>query len=542
VTDDSAALNTLITLFPDVVIDGEGREYVLTDTIVLKENTILENFVLRMNDSTKTVVKWGIMESEGTVLYKRGLSLRNIQIKGTYNYGLVISGCTGFRIDTISFEASVAYSAFMYLNRMYDGYVSYLTFAGATSPAANRLDCKCLFLDIGVNGVVMSGIYTSGQVGYGVYIKNSAHITLMSPILQGHAYGLWVEGGGRVAVMNPYFEETVNQIVTSNNAASVRSVTVYNGLFLNHSAGNVFAGQDNGAMIYSVGDATSIDITGTKFSNTSKAIAAVGGSATIILRACHGQGASYVDIRQHCFRISGASIVAGYYIEQIGGLTGSSNGIVTTSRTAAGSNQHMTTYCDSGGNEIKTYWTPPLLGSPQVADSLYIEKVGTIRTGSYVLTTSDDVVRFNTTSGTLIATLPTANMIVGKEFVIKKTAGGNNVSVVTAGGVATIDGATSYTITGVGDVAQFQWDGANYILSSSGAGTVGSGSLIENTTPTDSATITNTTLNAAYPVGTNPVGTRVAYSNLTDATLNVAECTRLNSTNWYINITPYKAS
>lgn len=465
IADDSVVINSILSKYTRYTVDGEGLEYFISDTISLKEKNNLKNFVFRMNDSTKTAIKWGIMESEGTVVYKRALTLDNIRIKGVFNYGLVISGCTGFNIENISFEQSTAYSAFMYLNRMYDGVINYLNFSGVTSPSGNRLNCKCLHIDIGVNGVILSEIYTSAIIGYGVYISQSGHVTLINPVLQGHAYGLWVEGTGRVSVINPYFEETVNHIVTNNASSSVRSVNVSNGLFLNHSAGNTFAAVDNGGMITCKGDSTSIDVIGAKFSNTTKAIAVVDGSATIILRACHGQGSTYNDIRQGCFRASTAGITAGYYIEQIGGLSGSSNGVVTTSRTAASGNQHITTYTDSGGNLNKTIWTPPIVGNSQTADVLYVERVGVVRTSSYTILNSDDVVRFNTASGNLNATLPTTGALApGKKFLIKKVAGANNVNVITSGGVATIDGAASYQITGVGDTVLVQWDGTNYII------------------------------------------------------------------------------
>ncbi len=67
------------------------------------------------------------------------------------------------------------------------------------------------------------------------------------------------------------------------------------------------------------------------------------------------------------------------------------------------------------------------------------------KTASYTLVAADDVVFFDTTSGALTATLPTAVGRAGHVFTVKKT--GVNPLIIAAAGAETIDGVNTETIS-----------------------------------------------------------------------------------------------
>lgn len=258
-----------------------------------------------------------------------------------------------------------------------------------------------------------------------------------------------------------------------------------------------------------------------------------------IFRPKLSSGGNTPEVTDYLFKEVGALSTAGFYVE----YTRNANAYTTVCRTSDIANEHVVEYFDAGSNLLRATWSPPTVGSAPVVLSFYNNRVGVVRVASYSLTTADDTVRFNVTSA-LIATLPNTNVPSGKVFVIKKTGGTFSLSVVVNGGVATIDGSASYQISGVGDAVHFQWDGTNYIVICKSVAAVTGITFAENVTPTDSLTITNSLLNTAYPVSSYPIGSKVAYTNLSDEGMsqNVAECTRVSSTNWYITLTPYKAS
>ena len=85
------------------------------------------------------------------------------------------------------------------------------------------------------------------------------------------------------------------------------------------------------------------------------------------------------------------------------------------------------------------------------------------KTASYTLTASDSVVVFNTTSGAMTATLPTAVGSAGRQFTIKKLGGStaNPLTIATTAG-QTIDGAASEIISVAGGFRALISDGTNW--------------------------------------------------------------------------------
>jgi hypothetical protein len=98
------------------------------------------------------------------------------------------------------------------------------------------------------------------------------------------------------------------------------------------------------------------------------------------------------------------------------------------------------------------------------AAGLYLPILGAVsaKTASYTLTDSDATVVFNTASGAMTATLPTAVGRGGRRFVIKKLGGttANPLTIASNGG--TIDGATSEIISVAGGFREVISDGTNW--------------------------------------------------------------------------------
>ena len=317
VTNDTVILNAMFAKYSRYIIDGEGLTY-LANSLILNPGNKLQNFTFRCTDNTKTVISFGGIES-GSNVYRSGLTLRNITIKGTFNYGMIVSNVTDFVLDQISFYGATAITTFLYLNRMYEGFINNVQFAGCVG----SLTTKCIYCDVGVNGVTIAQVYTSGFIGYGIFIASGATITLQNAVIQGHAYGVWLTGCTGITMINPYFEQTVNPIVVdntiidaeSNTGGEVYAVKVINGIFLTALTGHTFEAQDNGVFVKHKGSNAAVTLEGCRFANVgSKKIASVDSSAVMTIINPHGQGSSYMDIRQQCYKESTALSTAGYYM------------------------------------------------------------------------------------------------------------------------------------------------------------------------------------------------------------------------------------
>lgn len=86
------------------------------------------------------------------------------------------------------------------------------------------------------------------------------------------------------------------------------------------------------------------------------------------------------------------------------------------------------------------------------------------KTAAYTITTSDDIVLCNASSGAFTVTLPTASGNTGLQFVVKRlNSGSNAVTVATAGG-QTIDGASTVSLSSQYEFITLVSDGSNWFL------------------------------------------------------------------------------
>lgn len=90
-----------------------------------------------------------------------------------------------------------------------------------------------------------------------------------------------------------------------------------------------------------------------------------------------------------------------------------------------------------------------------------LKKPCATKTSDYTIVGSDYLILVDTTSGVVTITLPLAKKHENQEFVIKKTAGGNNVTV-DGNGSETIDGSATQTISTQYDFIKVHSDGSNW--------------------------------------------------------------------------------
>jgi len=501
-TNYTTRLNSILLSYVDYDIDGENATYNVAG-VSLNPGNRLQNFTFNCTDSTASVVAFNTV---GSTTYERKLSLKNITVKGTFNYGIILSGLTTFTVDTLLFEGCTATSAFLYLNRLYDGVLNNLRFEGINGV----LNTKTIHCDIGVNAVVLSAIYTSGFPGYGVYINGGAAITLIGACLQGHAYGIYVVGAIGVNILNPYFENTVNPIFIDDTVISAGvggtpyGIKVINGIFLGYSnsGGNhKYIAQDQGVLVKQKTTNGALTLEGCRFLEdalVNQQLASVDDGAVMTITNCHIQGASYGDVRKRCWKESTALGTAGYYIEQHGGPS-NNTAFTVTKRTTGGSNAHITEYTDTGNMRVYSLWAPPVRGvGTQPNDDWFISKIEDVaKPNSYTFSVADETILFDTTNANLTATLPSAPS-KGKVFFIKKTAAANTLNVVVSGGIVTIDGATTYPITGLNDIIGVQFTGTKYIVKfafKSGVASAETKAVRDDFTTEQ----TDAALNTAYP-------------------------------------------
>jgi hypothetical protein len=86
------------------------------------------------------------------------------------------------------------------------------------------------------------------------------------------------------------------------------------------------------------------------------------------------------------------------------------------------------------------------------------------KTGAYTLTTSDDVILADASGGAFTLTLPTASGNTGKVFHLKKTDSSTNAVTVDGNGTETIDGATTFLLTGQYSEISIVSDGTNWVI------------------------------------------------------------------------------
>jgi hypothetical protein len=538
-TNDTTAFQSAMNFAAPrgLIVDGEAKSYKVAALNWVVGALNIQNVTFNLTAGTYGL-KAGEID-EPPVVYKRNLTLKDVTFKGSCTYALIVSTITGIYLRELQFQGVSATNDVFYLLNTYDGIIDGMEFVGCSAGVGGA----CLNMPAGVNGVDIGRIYTSAFTDFGIKISSGAAMNIMSPVIQGALTGIFMTSCNGICITNPYFENTVNPIEINTSVSDVGSISFIGGFWAGPYSSHPKIAQNNGVYVRYIGGTNNVTINGGSFDLTvgsSKKLASVGSSAIInVLRPKLSTGGSTPEVTDYLFKEIGALSTAGFYVE----YTRTANAYTTVRRTSDIANEHVVEYFDAGANLLRATWSPPNVGSAAVALSFYNNRVRAAATASYSITTGDDVIRFNATSA-LIATLPNTSVPTGKIFIIKKTAGTFGISVVVNGGIATIDGSASYSITGTGDSVHFQWDGTNYIVICKSIASVTGITFAENTTLTDSLTLTNAALNTAYPIGAYPIGSKAAYTNLSDEGMsqNVAECTRVSATNWYINLTPYKAS
>lgn len=83
---------------------------------------------------------------------------------------------------------------------------------------------------------------------------------------------------------------------------------------------------------------------------------------------------------------------------------------------------------------------------------------------NYLATASDQIIRVNAISGELTVTLPTATLLQGKSYIIKKVDASVNHVVVSADGTETIDGSNDQRLTAQYEALTLVSDGSNWMI------------------------------------------------------------------------------
>ncbi|MGK5091237.1 tail fiber domain-containing protein, partial [Deltaproteobacteria bacterium TL4] len=103
----------------------------------------------------------------------------------------------------------------------------------------------------------------------------------------------------------------------------------------------------------------------------------------------------------------------------------------------------------------------------------------TAKTNTYTLTSSDGVILANTSAGAFTINFPTASGIAGRTYTIKLVTAGNNLTLDPAN-AETIDGASTRSMSSVGDLITVISDGANWLTVSEKSATVSTGDISDS--------------------------------------------------------------
>lgn len=465
-TDDSAAWEAAINFAAplSIVIDGENRSYKVAN-IDLAEKADIQNarFVLTNGAYGLKINDIG----QSPTVYKRDLRLFNITFTGQCTYALIVSTITGITIDRLFFESLTCANDAFYLLNVYDSQVSNLRFTGVNVGATNA----CLNMPAGINGMKIDTVYTSAFTAYGVKLAGGSAIVLSNFTIQGAVTGIYFTGCLGITVETPYFENTVNPVIIDSAESDPGSIRFHGGTWFSPYDSHPQIAQNNGVYIKYTGGRNGITLFGGVYdvgTTSNKKLASVGASGVVnIFRPHLITGGNTPDVTDYLFKEATALSSAGYYVE----YTGAANAYTVVRRTADIGNEHIVERFDSGANLLRASWNVPTIGSAAVSLTFYHIRVNTVSPGSLTLNIGQDVMRFNTTSAPLIATLPVTGVPTGKIFVIKKTVAANTLTVTCSGGVVTIDGATSIIMRDLGQTLFVQWDGTAYIVLANGSGT-----------------------------------------------------------------------
>lgn len=464
-TDDSVAWQAAIDFSSplEMAIDGEGKSYKVGD-IELKEQTHIYNAEFRLTAAMPGL--WiGEIDQEPTA-YKRTLTLEDVILKGSCTYALIISTITGVSLRNVIFQNVTAANDVFYLLNTYDGTIDRLTFTGCTAGTGGA----CLHMPAGINGMQISRIYTSAFTDYGIKITGGAAVLITASVIQGATTGIYMSNCISVMLDNPYFENVVNPLVILNDVGEGDGIQVRGGFWGGPYESHPDLAENNGVMIYYEGVRTGTTFYGGKFdvsASSLKKLASTAISGVLnFIRPQLSAASSTPEITDYLFKKTGSLSTAGFYVE----YTSNANAYTVVRRTTDIAQEHIVERFDSGANLLRATWTPPDIGSAAATLTFYHIRVNAVSTGSLTLNIGQDVMRFNTTSAPLIATLPVTGVPTGKIFVIKKTAAANTLTVTCSGGVVTIDGAASVIMRDSGQTLFVQWDGAAYIILANGSG------------------------------------------------------------------------
>ena len=103
-------------------------------------------------------------------------------------------------------------------------------------------------------------------------------------------------------------------------------------------------------------------------------------------------------------------------------------------------------------------------GTTQTTSAGGVNKDYVSVTSHYTLTTDNDVVFVNSSAALVNVYIPTANGVGGKEIIVKKTVGSNNVVINPVVGTETIDGNSSFTITSNYESVTLISDNTNWFI------------------------------------------------------------------------------
>ena len=103
-------------------------------------------------------------------------------------------------------------------------------------------------------------------------------------------------------------------------------------------------------------------------------------------------------------------------------------------------------------------------GTTQTTSAGGVNKDYVSVTSHYTLTTDNDVVFVNSSAALVNVYIPTASGVGGKEIIVKKSVGSNNVVINTIVGTETIDGNSSFTITNNYESVTLISDNTNWFI------------------------------------------------------------------------------
>lgn len=105
----------------------------------------------------------------------------------------------------------------------------------------------------------------------------------------------------------------------------------------------------------------------------------------------------------------------------------------------------------------------PATPAPVIVGSSSTAIIGTAKTSNYTLGSMDSTVKFDATTGSLTATLPSAAGLTGQIYTIKKVDTSTNTLTIATTASQTIDGQTSAVLGAGRNQIQVQSDGSNWI-------------------------------------------------------------------------------